>query len=36
MASLTSWLTGLFAFLARNEAAATAFYHLPPDRVVEL
>jgi KUP system potassium uptake protein len=30
------WREKLFAFLARNAARATAFYGIPPDRVVEL
>jgi len=30
------WREHLFAFLSRNAARATAFYNIPPDRVVEL
>ncbi|SME98249.1 KUP system potassium uptake protein [Tistlia consotensis] len=30
------WREKLFAFLSRNAVAATAFYNLPPERVVEL
>ncbi len=30
------WMVHLFAFLARNARPATHFYHLPPNRVVEL
>ena len=30
------WQERLFAFLSRNELPATAFYRIPPDRVVEL
>jgi KUP system potassium uptake protein len=30
------WRERLFAFMARNAAGATAFYHLPHDKVVEL
>lgn len=30
------WMVQLFAFLARNARPATHFYHLPPNRVVEL
>lgn len=30
------WREKLFAFLSRNTLGATAFYKLPPDRVVEL
>jgi KUP system potassium uptake protein len=33
---LARWRARLFAFMARNAARATAFYRLPPDRVVEL
>ena len=33
---LPSWRERLFAFMARNAARATAFYRLPPERVVEL
>lgn len=30
------WRERLFAFMARNAAGATAFYHLPHDKVIEL
>jgi KUP system potassium uptake protein len=30
------WMIGLFSFLSRNARPATHFYHLPPNRVVEL
>ncbi len=30
------WRESLFAFMSRNAARATAFYHIPPERVVEL
>src|SRR5690606_27032858 len=30
------WRKALFAFLSRNARSATAFYGLPPNRVVEL
>jgi KUP system potassium uptake protein len=30
------WRERLFSFLARNAQPATAFFHLPPDRVVEV
>jgi KUP system potassium uptake protein len=30
------WRKGLFAFMARNAAAATDFFHIPPEQVVEL
>jgi KUP system potassium uptake protein len=30
------WRERLFGFLSRNSARATAFYHLPPDQVVEI
>ena len=30
------WRERLFAFLSRNAVSATAFYRLPPERVVEL
>jgi KUP system potassium uptake protein len=33
---LARWRSRLFAFMARNAARATAFYRLPPGRVVEL
>jgi KUP system potassium uptake protein len=33
---LPAWRERLFAFMARNAARATAFYRLPPERVVEL
>jgi KUP system potassium uptake protein len=33
---MTLWRERLFGFLARNARAATSFFHLPPERVVEL
>ena len=30
------WRERLFAFMSRNARSATLFFHLPPDRVVEL
>ncbi|RME70077.1 MAG: hypothetical protein D6776_12175 [Planctomycetota bacterium] len=30
------WRDALFAFLSRNASEATAYFHIPPDRVVEL
>jgi len=30
------WRKSLFAFMARNGAAATDFFSIPPDRVVEV
>jgi KUP system potassium uptake protein len=30
------WRESLFAFLSRNSQPATLFFHLPPDRVVEI
>jgi KUP system potassium uptake protein len=30
------WRERLFAVMARNASSATAFFHIPPDRVVEL
>ena len=30
------WREKIFAFMARNALGATAFYKLPPERVVEL
>jgi KUP system potassium uptake protein len=33
---LPLWQDRVFDFMARNAARATAFYHLPPERVVEL
>jgi KUP system potassium uptake protein len=30
------WREGLFAYLARNAQSATAYFRVPPDRVVEL
>ena len=30
------WRERLFGFLSRNSARATAFYHLPPEQVVEI
>jgi KUP system potassium uptake protein len=33
---LPLWQDHLFDWMARNAARATAFYHLPPDRVIEI
>jgi KUP system potassium uptake protein len=33
---MAQWREKLFVLLARNAVRATAFFHLPPDRVVEL
>ena len=33
---LPLWQDHLFDWMARNAARATAFYHLPPERVVEI
>ena len=33
---MSRWRKGLFSFLSRNSRPATAFFHLPPNRVVEL
>jgi KUP system potassium uptake protein len=30
------WRESLFSFLSRNAQPATLFFHLPPDRVVEI
>jgi KUP system potassium uptake protein len=30
------WRARLFALLSRNALGATTFFHLPPNRVVEL
>ena len=30
------WRERLFAFMALNATRATSYYHVPPDRVVEL
>ncbi len=30
------WRDGLFAFMSRNAARATQYYHIPPEQVVEL
>ncbi len=35
-APLARWRKGLFAFLSRNARPATQFFHLPPNRVVEI
>jgi KUP system potassium uptake protein len=35
-APMARWRKGLFAFLSRNARPATQFFHLPPNRVVEL
>jgi KUP system potassium uptake protein len=34
--SMVLWRARLFALLSRNALGATAFFHLPPNRVVEL
>jgi KUP system potassium uptake protein len=33
---MARWRERLFAFMSRNARAATAFFNLPPNRVVEL
>jgi KUP system potassium uptake protein len=33
---MAHWRKILFSFLSRNSRAATEFFHLPPNRVVEL
>ena len=33
---MARWRKHLFAFLARNNARATAFFNIPPNRVLEL
>ena len=33
---MAMWREKLFAVLSRNAANATAFFHIPPDRVVEV
>ena len=33
---MARWRKALFSFLSRNSRPATAFFHLPPNRVVEL
>jgi KUP system potassium uptake protein len=33
---LARWRKLLFSFLSRNSRTPTAFFHLPPNRVVEL
>src|SRR5690606_24398005 len=33
---MARWRKALFSFLSRNARPATAFFHLPPNRVVEL
>ena len=35
-APMARWRKGLFAFLSRNARPATQFFHLPPNRVVEI
>jgi KUP system potassium uptake protein len=35
-APMARWRKALFAFLSRNARPATSFFHLPPNRVVEL
>ena len=34
--SMAGWRKGLFAFMSHNALSATNFFHLPPNRVVEL
>jgi KUP system potassium uptake protein len=34
--NMARWRKALFSFLSRNSRPATAFFHLPPNRVVEL
>ena len=36
MVGMTLWREHLFGFMARNARMASSFFHLPPDRVVEL
>ncbi|QVW34192.1 potassium transporter Kup [Geobacter sulfurreducens] len=36
VSGMPHWREKLFAFMSRNSLQATAFYNLPPDRVVEL
>jgi KUP system potassium uptake protein len=33
---MARWRKALFAFLSRNARPATQFFHLPPNRVVEI
>jgi KUP system potassium uptake protein len=33
---MARWRKALFGFLSRNARPATSFFHLPPNRVVEL
>lgn len=33
---MAMWRENLFAIMARNARTATSFFHLPPNRVVEL
>lgn len=33
---MSIWREKLFAFMARNSQQATAFFNIPPDRVVEI
>lgn len=33
---MASWRESLFAFMSRNALRATAFFHIPPERVVEI
>jgi KUP system potassium uptake protein len=35
-APMARWRKALFAFLSRNARPATQFFHLPPNRVVEI
>lgn len=36
VAGMAVWRESLFAFMSRNAARATAYYHIPAERVVEL
>lgn len=36
VAGMAVWREGLFAYMARNAATTTTYYHIPPDRVVEI
>lgn len=36
VAGMATWRESLFAFMSRNAARATAYYHIPAERVVEL
>jgi KUP system potassium uptake protein len=34
--AMASWRESLFAFMSRNALRATAYFHIPPERVVEI